>query len=74
MTDTNQKPHYNAWLVTRNKMEGKKDFWLPLTRAFPHKSGDGYNIPLDRLGIEATLVLLPPRAEDHADAQTPHDD
>ena len=77
MTDTNHKPHFNVWLVTRNKMEGKKDFWLPLTRAFPHKGGEGYNVPLDRLGIEATLVLLPPRAEDAENtngAQPPHED
>ena len=60
MTDI--KAHFNVWLVTRNKMEGKKDFWLQMTRALPHKSGEGYNVPLDRLGIEATLVLLPPRA------------
>ncbi len=54
------------------KREGQDDFWLPIGAAFPHQSGDGYNVVLQALPIpngdgQCKIVLRPPRdGEDNA--------
>ena len=48
-------PAYRAYTVV--KREGKDDFWLNLGVAFPHEDGEGFNILLQALPIDAKLVL-----------------
>jgi len=45
----NQQPTYRAFTVI--KREDQDDFWLPIGAAFPHQSGDGFNVILQALPI-----------------------
>ena len=63
-----QQPSHRAFTVI--KREGQDDFWLPIGAAFPHQSGDGFNIILQALPIpngdgQCKIVLRPPK--DHTD-------
>jgi hypothetical protein len=63
----NQQPAYRAFTVI--KREGQDDFWLPIGAAFPHQSGDGFNVILQALPISAgdgtcKIVLRPPKDAD----------
>ena len=49
------KPAYTVYTVV--KREGKDDFWLNLGVAFPHADGEGFNLLLQALPIDAKLVL-----------------
>jgi hypothetical protein len=49
------KPAYRAYSVI--KREGKEDFWLNLGVCYAHEDGDGFNILLQALPIDAKLVL-----------------
>ena len=42
MSATTQ-PAYRAFTVIK-RGEGQYDFWLPIGAAFPHQSGDGFNV------------------------------
>jgi hypothetical protein len=71
---TNAQPEYRAFTVI--KREGEKDFWQPIGAAFPHQSGDGYNIILQALPIpngdgQCKIVLRPPK--DDSDDQRPQE-
>jgi hypothetical protein len=71
MTQT-QQPSYRAFTVV--KREGEKDFWQPIGAAFPHQSGDGYNIILQALPIpngdgQCKIVLRPPKDQDGEPAE-----
>ena len=62
-----QQPAYRAFTVV--KREGQDDFWLPIGAAFPHQSGDGFNVILQALPIpngdgQCKIVLRPPRDQD----------
>jgi hypothetical protein len=46
---TAQQPAYRAFTVV--KREGQDDFWLAIGAAFPHQSGDGFNVVLQALPI-----------------------
>ena len=65
-----QQPSYRAYTVVK-RGEGQDDFWLAIGAAFPHQSGDGFNIVLQALPIpgpdgQCKLVLRPPKGdEDH---------
>jgi hypothetical protein len=48
-------PAYRAYTVI--KREGKEDYWLNLGVAFRHEDGEGFNILLQALPIDAKLVL-----------------
>jgi hypothetical protein len=59
-----QQPAYRAFTIV--KREGQDDFWLPIGAAFPHQSGDGFNVILQALplpGGDGTckIVLRPPK-------------
>ena len=61
------QPAYRAYTVI--KREGADDFWLAIGAAFPHTSGDGFNIVLQALPLpdkdgQCKLVLRPPKADD----------
>jgi hypothetical protein len=65
-----QHPAYRAFTVV--KREGQDDFWLPIGAAFPHQSGDGYNIVLQALPIpdrdgQCKIVLRPPEDDTQHD-------
>ena len=49
------KPAYRAYSVI--KRDGKEDFWLNLGVAFPHDDGEGFNILLQALPLDAKIVL-----------------
>ena len=62
-----QQPAYRAYTVVKH--EGKDDFWLAIGAAFPHQSGDGFNVILQALPIpngdgQCKIVLRPPRSDD----------
>ena len=64
------QPSHRAFTVI--KREGQDDFWLPIGAAFPHQSGDGFNIILQALPIpngdgQCKIVLRPPRDEEPAE-------
>lgn len=61
-----QQPAYRAFTVV--KREGQDDFWLAIGAAFPHQSGDGFNVVLQALPIpngdgQCKIVLRPPKEE-----------
>jgi len=63
------QPAYRAYTIV--KREGQDDFWLAIGAAFPHQSGDGFNIVLQALPItgadgQCKIVLRPPREDDRA--------
>jgi hypothetical protein len=50
------------------KRDGQDDFWLPIGAAFPHQSGDGFNVILQALPLpdkdgQCKLVLRPPKED-----------
>lgn len=62
-----QQPSLRAYTVI--KREGQDDFWMAIGAAFPHQSGDGYNVILQALPIpngdgQCKIVLRPPKADD----------
>jgi hypothetical protein len=62
-----QQPAYRAFTVI--KREGQDDFWLPIGAAFPHQSGDGFNVILQALPMpsgdgQCKIVLRPPKDGD----------
>jgi len=64
---SNAQPAYRAYSVI--KREGQDDYWLAIGAAFPHQSGDGFNLILQALPIpngdgQCKIVLRPPRADD----------
>jgi hypothetical protein len=67
-----EQPAYRAFVII--KREGEEDFWLRIGAAFPHHSGDGYNVILQALPIPdgdgtCKIVLRPPKD----DKNEPHD-
>jgi hypothetical protein len=64
---SNQQPAYRAFTVIK-RGEGQDDYWLPIGAAFPHQSGDGYNVVLQALPIpdrdgQCKIVLRPPKED-----------
>ena len=64
------QPAYRAFTVV--KREGQDDFWLAIGAAFPHQSGDGFNIILQALPIpngdgQCKIVLRPPKDDTETD-------
>ena len=63
-----QQPSYRAYTVIK-RGEGQDDFWLAIGAAFPHQSGDGFNVVLQALPIpngdgQCKIVLRPPKGDD----------
>jgi hypothetical protein len=72
MSGTSQ-PAFRAFTVI--KREGADDFWLPIGAAFPHQTGDGFNVILQALPIpngdgQCKIVLRPPRDQDEPSQAT----
>ena len=68
-----QQPSYRAYTVVK-RGEGQDDFWLAIGAAFPHQSGDGFNVVLQALPIpgsdgQCKIVLRPPKGDE--DQQPP---
>lgn len=63
-----QQPSYRAYTVVK-RGEGQDDFWLAIGAAFPHQSGDGFNVVLQALPIpgpdgQCKIVLRPPKGDE----------
>jgi len=58
----NQQPSYTAYTVIK-RGEGQDDYWLPIGAAFQHQDGDGYNIVLQALPVNAKIVLRLPKVD-----------
>jgi hypothetical protein len=63
-----QQPAYRAYTVVK-RGEDQDDFWLAIGAAFPHQSGDGFNVVLQALPIpgadgQCKIVLRPPKDGD----------
>jgi hypothetical protein len=68
-----QQPAYRAFTIV--KREGQDDFWQPIGAAFPHQSGDGYNVILQALPIpdrdgQCKIVLRPPKDDKDENERT----
>ena len=62
------QPSHRAFTVV--KREGQDDFWIAIGAAFPHQSGDGFNVILQALPLPGTdgtckIVLRPPKDEEN---------
>ena len=55
---TTQKPAYIAYAING---EGKNEFWTRIGSAWPHKSGQGFNIELGALPVNGRIVLKLPK-------------
>jgi hypothetical protein len=69
------QPAFRAFTVIK-RGEGQDDFWLPIGAAFPHQSGDGFNVILQALPIpngdgQCKIVLRPPKGEDASETNPP---
>lgn len=53
---TDQPPLYRAYTVVERD-NGSPPFWLNIGSAFPHKDGNGFNVMLQALPVNARLVL-----------------
>ena len=67
------QPSYRAYTVVK-RGEGQDDFWLAIGAAFPHQSGDGFNIVLQALPIpgpdgQCKIVLRPPKDNETGEAE-----
>jgi hypothetical protein len=76
MTMSNQQPAYRAYTVL--KRDGQDDYWLAIGAAFPHQSGDGFNVILQALPLPnadgtCKLVLRPPK-DDSEERSSQHDE
>jgi hypothetical protein len=68
--DTNNEAikHKIAYLVTPNRNPKKDDFWLMVGNAFENKDGS-LTIPLDRLGINGSLIIRNPKEPEPEEAK-----
>ena len=57
----------NAYTV-KERGNGKKDFWFRIGRAWPHKTGIGFNLELEALPLnfDGKIILMPPKASEAA--------
>ena len=62
---TTKKPAFIAYAVTG---EGKQAFWTRIGSAWPHQNGEGFNIELNALPVNARIVVMPPKAEDSTES------
>jgi hypothetical protein len=58
----------NAYAV-KERGKDKKAFWTRIGRAWPHKSGTGFNLELEALPVDGRIVPMPPK-ESQAPAET----
>jgi len=68
-----QQPSHRVFTVI--KREGQDDYWLAIGAAFPHQSGDGFNVILQALPLPdgdglCKLVLRPPKDDKDDDERT----
>lgn len=61
---TIKKPTFIAYAVAG---EGKQAFWTRIGSAWPHASGEGFNIELNALPANGRIVLMLPKAEQNTD-------
>ena len=64
---TTKKPAFIAYAVTG---EGKQAFWTRIGSAWPHASGEGFNIELNALPVNGRIVLMLPKVEQGVDEAT----
>jgi hypothetical protein len=50
-------PTYRAFTVRKAKEEGKKDIWIAIGAAWPHRDEQGIDVVLDALPIDGHVVL-----------------
>ncbi|MCB1536268.1 MAG: hypothetical protein KDJ44_16515 [Rhodoblastus sp.] len=63
------KPTLLAYAV-KTRGPKQKAIWTRIGAAWPHSSGTGLSIELDALPIDGRLVLIEPKAEEAAQAET----
>jgi hypothetical protein len=50
-------PTYRAFTVRKAKKEGKKDTWIAIGAAWPHRDEKGIDVVLDALPIDGHIAL-----------------
>jgi hypothetical protein len=67
MSKSSKRPSHRVYAVVKN---GERNFWQPIGAAWAHGDGDGFNVKLEYLPLNAAeIVIRKPKAEiDEADA------
>jgi hypothetical protein len=67
MSKSNNRPSHRVYAVSKN---GERNFWQPIGAAWAHGDGEGFNLKLEYLPLNAAeIVIRKPKAEiDEADA------
>ena len=67
MSKNTNPPSHRVYAVTKN---GKRNYWQAIGAVWPHSDGDGFNLKLDYLPLNAAeIVIRKPKAEaEQADA------
>jgi hypothetical protein len=67
MSKSNNRPSHRVYAVSKN---GERNFWQPIGAAWAHGDGEGFNVKLEYLPLNAAeIVIRKPKAEiDEADA------
>jgi hypothetical protein len=61
MSKSNNRPSHRVYAVSKN---GERNFWQPIGAAWPHSDGDGFNVKLEYLPLNAAeIVIRKPKAE-----------
>jgi hypothetical protein len=61
MSKSSNRPSHRVYAVVKN---GERNFWQPIGAAWAHGDGDGFNVKLEYLPLNAAeIVIRKPKAE-----------
>lgn len=65
-TPMNRKQSSRPYAVYVVEGEGEAAYWTRIGSAWPHQSGDGFNVQLNALPLNGRLVVRKPKADKEA--------
>jgi hypothetical protein len=65
-----RQPTHRAYSVI--KREGKQDYWFDIGLAFTHKDGNGFNIVLQAIPMDGTIVCRRSTSSDYVRSRSAH--
>ena len=70
---SNTLPPVRAFTVRKSNDENKKDIWIAIGAAWPHRDEKGFDVILDALPLDGHIVLRvnEPRSEDKGHNNAP---
>lgn len=66
----NNQPTFSVYQVT-DRNDGEKSIWNKIGAAWPHKSGEGFNIQLSCYPIDGKITLLKNKPREESAQQNP---